>query len=515
MQKAHHIRPFVIFSYYHYSQRTIPPKPQNCIRLKKLHRQKGCSAPYIPFPNEPKHSNPHTAPCQSDPDASFSRFNYVDRVQFRSLLEENRFSLLQEMKTTSPNGFDYSFLAMATEIVAKEEQKAVEEAADELSLQERFSNEATGMYQRQSPALTYHRHLEEEQTQSRQADVLSSDQVDNSEGVPICCDSPIIGRDRGESIGSYKSVESSVSSSVFVSIDERASSPKGKGRQHRHALAGSMYLDDSDAAHFYQAEDGQLIFLIGFNMACLCGDFSKTNLPGETTKPPLPDYLSGRIVEVECVHLTPDVRKRMPFLEHIPAYSDIQIVELDLNNMLSNETKKRFQADLAKRRKKRQSKVQAEKRVDREAKREEARLINDRRSRFQTIDQNDVFFHGASPEVEAVVSQGVEADPELGNDYTSTTDAHQNSQNFLNACRRAGNPGNPLQLQSEESFPGLQRVTDAFPALEVSPTKKSNNKQTFSETAVLESQPGQTDKKKGGKRKKVMLFSTGGQRGYT
>lgn len=523
VQKLPHVDVYfysiLVFRYVHtvctHSQRTIPPKPQNFISLRKLHRQKGCSAPYIPLPNEPKRSNPHTAPCQSDPDAPFSRFNYVDPVQLRSLLEENRCSLVREMKTTPPDAFDYSFLAMAIEIVANEEREATEEITEELSLQERFWSETSGMYQRQSPALVYYRHSEEQPTQNP-ADVRSSEQGPSSEEVaPIDNSSPVTGRDRGESIGSYKSVKSCESVSSNKSFNS-----EGKGG-HGRMEGGAMYLDDSDAVHFYQAEDGRPIFLNGFNMACLCTDFSKTRPTEEIAKPPLPDFLSGRILEVEYVHLTPDVRKRMPFLEHIPVYSDIQIVELDLNNVLSKETKRIFQADMAKRKKKRQSKIQAEKRADREAKQEEARLINDRKSRFQMIDQDDEFFHAPSSEVEAVSSHDTEIDPDLGTGDPSVVDVPSvsprfqpgPSQNFLDACRRAGNP---LQLESEASFPGLQRVSDAFPALGVSPTKTPSTKKVFPGTEALESSSlGQTGKKKGGKGKKVMLFSTGGQRGYT
>ena len=41
------------------------PTVQQRIKMAKLHRQKNCPAPYLPIPNAPKHSNPHTAPCKS------------------------------------------------------------------------------------------------------------------------------------------------------------------------------------------------------------------------------------------------------------------------------------------------------------------------------------------------------------------------------------------------------------------------------------------------------------------
>ena len=58
-------------------------------------------------------------------------------------------------------------------------------------------------------------------------------------------------------------------------------------------------------------------------------------------KPPFPDFIEGRILEIENVHVTHEVRKRMPFLSHIPLYSDVVFVELDLNHILTEETRRK------------------------------------------------------------------------------------------------------------------------------------------------------------------------------
>ncbi len=278
-----------------------------------------------------------------------------------------------------------------------------------------------------------------------------------------------------------------------------------------------MYLNDADAVPFYQAEDGQLVFLIGFNMVCLCADFSKTRpVEGMQDQPPLPDYLSGRILEIQNVHLTPDIRKRMPFLEHIPLYTDISFVELDLSSILSNETKKKFRADLEKRKKKRQSKVKAEKKADREARVEEARLITDRKARLTLIDPSDEFFQPTlSAEQETFITQDVEETHfEMGNHDSSVQVPCEiiASQPFLAACKRSVNP---LRLESKEFFPGLQGGVDAFPALGVSSTKMpSKQKHALIPETPIALATKDVGKKKGEKGKKVVLFSTSGQRGY-
>jgi hypothetical protein len=45
---------------------------------------------------------------------------------------------------------------------------------------------------------------------------------------------------------------------------------------------------------------------------------------------PLPDELDGVVLEVESLHLTPEMRKKIPVLSHLPFYTDILFVELDL-----------------------------------------------------------------------------------------------------------------------------------------------------------------------------------------
>ena len=101
-------------------------------------------------------------------------------------------------------------------------------------------------------------------------------------------------------------------------------------------------------------------------------------------------------------------------MSHLPLYTDVVFVELDLNNLLSDATRQRFKAELAKRRKRRQTKVQAEKRADRVAKKEEEARIQERKARLQMIDPEDDFFHiPASPQPDNVVVTGDDFGPAI------------------------------------------------------------------------------------------------------
>jgi hypothetical protein len=109
-------------------------------------------------------------------------------------------------------------------------------------------------------------------------------------------------------------------------------------------------------------------------MRCLAEDFTASileilieeELPQEELRKllPFPNVIEGHILKKESVQLTPDVRKRLPFLSHLPLYTDLVFVELDLNRILSNQTRQKFKLEMEKRRKKWKNRVPAEKQAN-------------------------------------------------------------------------------------------------------------------------------------------------------
>ena len=545
-----------------------PPGLQKVMKLVKLHRARDCAAPFIPNPNQPKHSSPHAAPCMTDADAKYCRFNFVDPTRYMDLLESDKKELELEIalvKRSGARSVELTFLAMALEIVVKTQKSAQEELQEEKALIERFASPTSGIYQPQSPELMamnvslggggYGKRLEAP---------LSDNMADSSLLMPQKNVPPVSSptrRYRGDSIGSYHSIESTSSKNSDTNSN---SSPRRRSR--RRFLPASMYLDEGES-HFYQSEDGQLVFLNGFNMTCLQADASK-NIPasnvgprdGTTTaheqyessssqSPPLPDYVDGTVLEIDTVHITPEIRKRMPFMSHLPLYTDVIFVELDLNNVLSDETKQRFKNEFSNRRKRRQTKVQAEKRADRVAKREEEERIQERKARMQIIDPSDEFFHVPVQESDGVILTGDDFGPAIsantGNSQHNEGGAMQSSNSasqhivspatsvpavsFSEACRRSEN--DPLWTPGAFPTLGSSSRSEAFPALASSCTPEESIKEKSTSkwvghrdleavdptsvsggvprTGAINSPAGK--KKRGGK--KLVLFTTGGQRG--
>lgn len=49
-----------------------------------------------------------------------------------------------------------------------------------------------------------------------------------------------------------------------------------------------------------------------------------------------------QVLEVETVKLTPELRRRLPFLGHLPIHCDISFLEVDMEGFVSEETANKF-----------------------------------------------------------------------------------------------------------------------------------------------------------------------------
>ncbi|XP_071848804.1 E3 ubiquitin-protein ligase RNF10-like isoform X3 [Apostichopus japonicus] len=125
-----------------------------------------------------------------------------------------------------------------------------------------------------------------------------------------------------------------------------APSPKGRQSQKTHTY------------YFYQSDDGQPIFIHPLNVRCLVQQY------GSLDKCPL--TIKAKIVEMEHMSMTEDIRHRLRYMVHLPLTSNFSVCELDLKPpVLSEETISLFQDDFLKRNKARDRKLKEEKRRER------------------------------------------------------------------------------------------------------------------------------------------------------
>ena len=118
------------------------------------------------------------------------------------------------------------------------------------------------------------------------------------------------------------------------------------GAQQERKLAttereGSVGKDESagsaDSSHFFQAANGDLVFLHPMNRKLLL------------TCDPVPSTISALVLEVEEINLDSEARKKISFLRHFPSGAHVKIVELDLVSQLESAITAPFLDDIQKR----------------------------------------------------------------------------------------------------------------------------------------------------------------------
>ncbi|CAH1404915.1 unnamed protein product [Nezara viridula] len=118
--------------------------------------------------------------------------------------------------------------------------------------------------------------------------------------------------------------------------------------------------------YFYQASDGQQIYLHSINVRTLEACYGSLEQ--------CPQEISGRIVEKETGSMTSQLRKRLRYLEHVPLTCQFEVIELDLRPpVVTHEALACFQDQIDDRRRRRQRQARKEKKWERRI--EEAELL--------------------------------------------------------------------------------------------------------------------------------------------
>ncbi|XP_067269428.1 RING finger protein 10 isoform X1 [Pseudorasbora parva] len=118
--------------------------------------------------------------------------------------------------------------------------------------------------------------------------------------------------------------------------------------------------------YFYQAEDGQQMFLHPVNVRCLLREYGSLENS--------PQSITATVVEIDGHTVSEDIRRRHRYLSHLPLTCEFSLCELNLQPpVLSKETLDSFAEDLEKRKRLRQKKARDEKRREKRIEIEENR----------------------------------------------------------------------------------------------------------------------------------------------
>ncbi|XP_030316135.1 RING finger protein 10 [Calypte anna] len=128
--------------------------------------------------------------------------------------------------------------------------------------------------------------------------------------------------------------------------------------QESKETVSSGHLSSSLFYYFYQAEDGQCMYLHPVNVRCLVREY------GSLEKSP--EKITAAVVEITGYSMTEDIRQRHRYLCHLPLTCEFSICELALKPpIISKETLELFSDDLEKRKRLRQKKARDERRRER------------------------------------------------------------------------------------------------------------------------------------------------------
>ncbi|XP_076182271.1 E3 ubiquitin-protein ligase RNF10 [Ptiloglossa arizonensis] len=120
--------------------------------------------------------------------------------------------------------------------------------------------------------------------------------------------------------------------------------------------------------YFYQANDGQNLFLAAMNVKML--EMQYGSLENS------PHVITGKLLEKEAGSVTEDLRRRLKYLRHLPITCQFEVAEIELKPpIVSEEVLSSFQEQLASRRKHRQEREREEREREEKITEEENKRI--------------------------------------------------------------------------------------------------------------------------------------------
>lgn len=289
----------------------------------------------------------------------------------------------------------------------------------------------------------------------------------------------------------------------------------------------NMKVDEQDidaasegVVYLYQyAGNGKNVFLHPFSVRCLLtqyGDMSE-----------FPTVLKGvKVVDVEQVVASEEVKKRYPFLAHIPLTAAITFVEVDLHNYLNQQTKELMADQIKKRQEKRRKRRKARRRAEKVS---ESSLKQEWLDQVALFDSNLVRQNiDSGYEFPDLPTGPVEVKPSIGSFATVV-----NSNGYFPALgesslmSKSASPPKSSWVHSIDSSSGSAPrptyPTEAAPEPSVSETQTTLSSSGFKIAKTLGdseekktpiTSSGRSTGRKKGKGKKVSLYSNSHHRVY-
>jgi len=188
-------------------------------------------------------------------------------------------------------------------------------------------------------------------------------------------------------------------------------------------LINANESDKKGFTFFYQAEDGQHIYLHNINVRMLLKEYSSLEFAPQT--------ITAKLVEIERVSMTDVLRKRLRYLQHLPLTCEFNVVELDFSHIVSKEILVQFEDEIKKRKQNRNRKARDERRREKRIEQEENRKLGKYPQATYNLSSTDQFpvynpddFLSLSPPKEGLVENAGLISDDLNSNNISEASVH-------------------------------------------------------------------------------------------
>lgn len=252
--------------------------------------------------------------------------------------------------------------------------------------------------------------------------------------------------------------------------------------------------------YFYQAADGQHIYLHPLNIRMLVEEYGSLDRS--------PENITAKIVDIERVTVTESVRRRLRYLQHLPLTCEFQVVELQLQPpFVSPATCDLFAAEVEKRRRTRNRKAREERRREKRIEMEENRKLGKFPEARYCLESNDQF--PLCP-----IDLTSEADPPLEKSRpesshsgsTVSSPSETTSSTSFAQMLRSGKARPDRSREVRECWPPEQRVAEGSDAEgDVAPPAYWQSFSDALDSCTIQQKSSGKGKKK---KKQTLLFTT-------
>jgi len=257
-----------------------------------------------------------------------------------------------------------------------------------------------------------------------------------------------------------------------------------------------------------------------------------SSLPPSTNST-LPVTISKvHVLDTTSITLTPDIyRSSYKYLHHLPMYTTVLFLEVDLHRYISPETKVAFKAEIEKHKRLRTQEKKKEKKMDLKIQEKEELERLQRFDRMSRIDPNDNFFHGDGARATVNDNPNVSF---LSEDFGPAVAATSGTAAVNNALQPSSTTAAKVLFQQQNKkktisykatasggyWPGLGEGAAGTSTKSCSSSSSPWGKKGTTKTTTISSDIKPTtsngmevlSSKRKGKKEKIVLFSTGGGR---